>query len=54
MLGEPEGHPHAPVDYIRQAAAVSPSDEIAKAKALLDAGTISPAEFEHIKGKVVV
>jgi hypothetical protein len=41
-------------EYIRQAAAASPSDEIAKAKALLDAGTISAAEFEHIKSKVVV
>jgi hypothetical protein len=41
-------------EYIRQAAAASPSDEIAKAKALLDAGTINAAEFEHIKSKVVV
>lgn len=40
--------------YIRQAAASSPSDEIAKAKALLDAGTISAAEFEQIKSKAVV
>ncbi|AXJ10957.1 SHOCT domain-containing protein [Arthrobacter sp. PM3] len=40
--------------YIRQVAAASPSDEIAKAKALLDAGTISAAEFEQIKGKAVV
>ncbi|SFT90786.1 SHOCT domain-containing protein [Arthrobacter sp. ov118] len=41
-------------EYIRQVAAASPSAEIAKAKALLDAGTISAAEFEHIKSKVVV
>ena len=41
-------------DYIRQAAAATPSEEIAKAKALLDAGTINAAEFEHIKSKVVV
>jgi hypothetical protein len=40
--------------YIRQAAAASPSDEIAKAKALMDAGTISAAEFEQIKSKAVV
>ncbi|SDO91108.1 hypothetical protein SAMN04487914_101102 [Arthrobacter sp. ok909] len=39
--------------YIRQAAAASPSEEIAKAKALMDAGTISAAEFERIKSKVV-
>ncbi|SDO90966.1 Phospholipase_D-nuclease N-terminal [Arthrobacter sp. ok909] len=41
-------------EYIRQAAAASPSDEIAKAKVLLDAGTITAAEFEQIKRKVVL
>ncbi|KQR52416.1 hypothetical protein ASF88_12835 [Leifsonia sp. Leaf336] len=35
--------------YIRQVATSSPSDEIAKAKALLDAGTITPEEFAHLK-----
>ncbi|GAA4152004.1 SHOCT domain-containing protein [Leifsonia shinshuensis] len=35
--------------YIRQVATASPADEIAKAKALLDAGTITPAEFDHLK-----
>lgn len=35
--------------YIRQVAASSPADEIAKAKALLDAGTITPEEFAHLK-----
>jgi hypothetical protein len=30
-------------------AASSPADEIAKAKALLDAGTITPEEFAHLK-----
>lgn len=40
--------------YIKQvAAAPSPSDEIAKAKALLDAGTISAAEYEAIKAKAL-
>lgn len=39
--------------YIRQVTAASPSEEIAKAKALMDAGTISAAEFERIKSKVV-
>ncbi|BCW71040.1 SHOCT domain-containing protein [Arthrobacter sp. NicSoilB8] len=39
--------------YIRQAAAASPSEEIAKAKALMDAGTISAAEFERIKSRVI-
>jgi hypothetical protein len=35
--------------YIRTVAGSSPSDEIAKAKALLDAGTITPAEYDAIK-----
>jgi hypothetical protein len=40
--------------YIRQTAgASSPSDEIAKAKALLDAGTITPQEYEAIKAKAL-
>jgi hypothetical protein len=39
--------------YIRQVATASPSEEIAKAKSLLDAGTISPEEFERIKSKAV-
>lgn len=40
-------------DYIKQVAGSSPSDEIAKAKALLDAGTITPAEYDVIKAKVL-
>ena len=40
--------------YIKQVAgAASPSDEIAKAKALLDAGTITPAEYDAIKAKAL-
>ncbi|WP_431277236.1 SHOCT domain-containing protein [Leifsonia poae] len=36
--------------YIRTVASTSsPADEIAKAKTLLDAGAITPAEFEKIK-----
>lgn len=38
--------------YIRNAAATSPADEIAKAKALLDAGTISQAEFDALKAQI--
>ena len=42
-------------DYIRQAAgtSASPADEIAKAKALLDAGTISQAEYDSLKTKAL-
>ena len=36
-------------DYIRQVAGSSPADEIAKAKALLDSGAITPEEFAHLK-----
>ncbi|WP_022888977.1 SHOCT domain-containing protein [Agromyces italicus] len=41
--------------YIRQAAgsSASPADEIAKAKALLDAGTISQAEYDALKAKAL-
>ena len=38
-------------DYIRQAAGRSPAQEIADAKALLEAGTITKAEFESLKAK---
>lgn len=38
--------------YIRQVATASPTDEITKAKALLDAGTISADEFQRIKTRV--
>ena len=40
--------------YIRRVAAASPSEEISKARALLDSGTISADEFDMIKGKVLV
>jgi len=42
-------------EYIRQTAgsAASPSDEIAKAKALLDAGTISQQEYDQLKAKAL-
>ena len=40
--------------YIRQVAAASPTEEISRAKALMDAGTISPDEFERIKSRVLV
>ena len=39
--------------YIRQVAGASPADEIAKAKTLLDSGTITPAEFSAIKARAL-
>jgi hypothetical protein len=41
--------------YIRQTvgASSSPSDEIAKAKSLLDSGTINQAEYEQLKAKAL-
>ena len=38
-------------DYVRQTAGAGASDEIAKAKALLDAGTINQDEFDRIKAR---
>jgi hypothetical protein len=40
-------------DYIRETAGRSPAQEIADAKALLDAGVISQAEFEGLKTKAL-
>jgi hypothetical protein len=40
-------------DYIRQAAGRSPAQEIADAKSLLDAGTISQAEYDSLKAKAL-
>ena len=41
--------------YIKSVAAssASPSEEIAKAKALLDAGTITQAEYDQLKAKAL-
>lgn len=39
--------------YIRSVASSSPADEIAKAKSLLDAGAISPDEFEGLKARAL-
>ena len=39
--------------YIREVAQSSPADEIARAKALLDNGSISEAEFQALKAKAL-
>ncbi len=40
-------------DAYRPAASASPSDDIARAKALLDAGTITQGEFDALKSKAL-
>jgi hypothetical protein len=40
-------------EYIREVAAYSPSEEIARARALLDAGTISQQEYEVLKSQAL-
>ena len=40
-------------DYIRNVAGSDPAEQIAKAKQLLDAGTISSSEFDALKQKAL-
>ena len=39
--------------YIREVSGKSPADQIAAAKALLDAGTINPEEYARLKAKAL-
>ena len=41
-------------DYIRSVAGSSPAQELTQAKALLDSGAISTAEFDALKAKILV
>ena len=43
----------ATTEYIRSVATASPSQEIAKAKELLDAGTLTQSEFDAVKAKAL-
>ena len=40
-------------EYIRTVAQASPSDEIAKAKALHESGAITAEEYEHLKARAM-
>lgn len=40
-------------EYIQNAVGTSPADDIAKAKGLLDAGVITPEEFERLKSRAL-
>ena len=44
---------HAQEEYIREVAAVSPAQQIEDARRLLDAGTLTQAEFESLKAKAL-
>ena len=52
-LAQAKEYKAAQDSYIKSVAGASPSEEIAKAKSLLDSGAITQAEFDHIKSKAL-
>src|SRR6187402_1966482 len=52
-LAQAKEYKAAQDQYIKSVAGASPSEEIAKAKSLLDSGAITQAEFDHIKTKAL-
>ena len=52
-LAQAKEYKAAQDQYIKSVAGASPSEEIAKAKSLLDSGAITQAEFDHIKSKAL-
>lgn len=49
----PEKAPEYSDAYVRSVSFANPADEIAKAKALVDQGIITPGEFDAIKAKAL-
>ncbi len=53
QLREVKARTEAANSYIRQVAGTGPAADIASAKALLDEGTITEAEYEKLKKKAL-
>ncbi|WP_411698789.1 SHOCT domain-containing protein [Conyzicola sp.] len=49
----PEQAPEYSEEYVRSVSFASPADEIAKAKALVDQGILTPGEFDALKAKAL-